>query len=269
MKILESGIVFLIITIVVFVNGVGAEWNTPNHVGPKFNPTLAQAKLQLMHPMSFGIQPVVFDSLPILADQPSGDRASGYKNRKSAFFRSLILPGAGEYYVGKRTFAQIFLAAEVTLWVSHFAFLQYGKWVRKDALAFAATHSGATIKGKPSQFFVDIGNYSDIYSYNEAKLRFGEYEKLYSETEYFWSWDSDDHRQKFQDMRIASDRARNRATYVLGAIFANHLISAINATWQAVHHNKKLNQRADGPVLIQFLAEKDAGRIFVQIKKEF
>ena len=68
-------------------------------------------------------------------DQPKPD-----KDRKKAFLRSLILPGAGEYYLGKHTLAKAFFATEVTLWLSYFAFRQYGKWIREDALAFAATH---------------------------------------------------------------------------------------------------------------------------------
>lgn len=268
MKILGFWIAFIITALII---GPCLAGDGHYHLG-RLQPTgqaLAIAKMQWMQANAQEIAPVDFHAWWSSDTAKANVHASGYKDRKKAFFRSLILPGAGEYYVGKRTFARAFLATEVVFWLSHFAFQQYGKWVRKDALAFAATHSGATIKGKPSQYFVDIGNYSDIYQYNEAKLRFGEYEKLYSETEYYWSWDLDAHRQQFQNLRIASDRARNRATYVLGAIFANHLISAINATWQAVNHNKKLNQTATGMIQIRCFADGAAGRILLQIEKEF
>ncbi len=199
----------------------------------------------------------------------SNDQPKPYKDRKKALLRSLILPGAGEYYLGKKNLALAFFATEVTLWLSYLAFQQYGKWVRQDALAFAATHSGAKIAGKPSQFFVDIGNYLDIYQYNDAKLRFGEYEKYYAEADYFWSWDLDSSRQKFENMRIASDRARNRSTYVLGAVFANHLISAIHASWQTHRYNKKIDKVTTSNIHINVSANYLIGELSIQIQREF
>jgi len=199
----------------------------------------------------------------------SNDQSKPYKDRKKAFLRSLLLPGAGEYYLGKHTLARAFFATEVTLWLSYFAFRQYGKWVRNDALAFAATHSEAGIKGKPSQFFVDIGNYDDVYQYNDAKLRYGEYEKVYDEEDYFWSWDLDKNRQKFENMRIAGDRALNRATFVIGAVFANHLISAIHASWQTHRYNKKIDQVSKSNIQIHFNTNYFTGEVTLNIQKEF
>lgn len=199
----------------------------------------------------------------------SNNQLNAYKDRKKAFLWSLILPGAGEYYVGKHTFAKAFFSTEITLWLSYFAFRQYGKWVRDDALAFAATHSGAEIHGKPSQFFVDIGNYTDIYEYNESKLRFGEFDKVYSAEDYFWSWDMDGNRQQFENMRIASDRALNRSTFVLGVVFANHLISAIHASWQTHRHNKKLDQMSKSNLHIQLSTNYLKGELSFGIQKEF
>ncbi len=262
---------WIVVVIILIIAGTGLARDESNRIGQfqQSGTSLGSFRLQLMKPFAPAPWSAAFDSVPSSDKSKSNAHASGHKDRKKAFFRSLILPGAGEYYVGKRTFAQTFFAAEVSLWLSHFAFQQYGKWVRKDALAYAATHSGAAIKGKPSQYFVDIGNYSDIYQYNAAKLRFGEYEKVYSEAEYFWSWDEDDHRQKFQNMRIASDRARNRATYMLGAIFANHLISAVHATWQAVNHNKKIDRMTDATFHVGFVTDYSTGQILLQIEKEF
>jgi hypothetical protein len=229
---------------------------------------LSSARLQMMQ--NIGNQLVAKDyELNSFLSTTSDDQPKPYKDRKKAFLRSLILPGAGEYYLGKKNLARAFFATEVTLWLSYFAFQQYGKWVRQDALAYAATHSGARIEGKPSQFFVDIGNYTDIYQYNDAKLRYGEYEKYYAEADYFWSWDQDSNRHKFENMRIASDRARNRSTYVLGAVFANHLISAIHASWQTHRYNKKIDKMTTSNIRINVSANYLIGELSLQIQKEF
>ncbi|MCI0494501.1 hypothetical protein L0Z72_05805 [candidate division KSB1 bacterium] len=172
----------------------------------------------------------------VITENPS----KTHKDRRKAFFRSLLIPGAGEYYLGKHNLAKAFFFTEISLWVSYIAFREYGKWQRDDALAFAATHSGANIAGKPSQFFIDIGNYQDIYQYNDAKQRMFQFEKVYADEDYFWSWDLDTNRRKFDKIRLSGDQALNRSVFVLGGIFANHLFSAIHSVWQTHRYNKKL-----------------------------
>jgi hypothetical protein len=239
-------------------------------VSRQLNPSaLSIARVQMMQRHYNHLTSNEVNSFSFSDQTTSSDQATGYKDRKKAFFYSLILPGAGEYYLGKRNFARAFFATEVTLWLSYFAFQQYGKWVREDALAFAATHSGANIEGKPSQFFVDIGNYTDIYQYNDAKLRYGEYEKYYTEADYFWAWDQDGNRQKFENMRIASDRARNRSTYVLGAVVANHLLSAIHASWQTHRYNKNIDKLSATGIDFQIRADYLNPKITFTLKTVF
>ena len=199
----------------------------------------------------------------------SDDASNLYKDRKKAFFRSLILPGAGEHYLGKKTLAKTFFFTEITLWLGYFGFREYSRWVRDDALAFAATHSGAVIKGKPSQFFVDIGNYHDIYQYNDAKQRFFQFDRVYADDDDYWAWDSDENRNEFENMRIASDQALNRSVFVLGGIFANHIISAIHAVWQTSRHNKKIKKMSDVRVNFYFGTDYSTGNIIFSIQKIF
>jgi len=136
----------------------------------------------------------------------------------------------------------------------------------EDALAFAATHSGAITDGKPSQFFVDIGNYKDIEEYNDAKQRMWQFDKVYDAEDYYWQWDEDSNRSKFESMRIASDQAVNRSVFVLGGIFANHLLSAIDAVWQTSRHNKKLNKKS---VSLKIKTDFKTGEIALNIQKLF
>jgi hypothetical protein len=199
---------------------------------------LAKAKFEFAkdaRKYTFAERPGIYQ---IITENP----AKPYKDRRKAFFRSLLIPGAGEQYLGKHTLAKTFFFTEISLWISYFAFREYGKWQRDDALAFAATHSGAKIDGKPSQFFIDMGNYQDIYQYNDAKQRMYQFEKVYNEEDYYWSWDLDASRRKFDNIRLSGDQALNRSVFVLGGIFANHLFSAIHSVWQTHRFNKKLEQ---------------------------
>jgi len=191
------------------------------------------------------------------------------KKRGKAFIRSLIVPGAGERYVGKKTLGKAFLISEITLWLGYVAFRQYGKWIKDDAKTYAATHANAQINGKPSQFFVNIGIYNDIDQYNDAQLRMRQFDKVYQSEDYFWSWDSEENRRSFERMRISGDRALNRSMFVLGGIFANHIISAIDAVWQTYRYNKKLKQKEQTQLMfkIQYKAYPEA--ITINLLKPF
>lgn len=209
---------------------------------------LAQAKFEFVN----DIQSYAFVERPGILQTTTENSPTPHKDRRKAFFRSLLLPGAGEYYLGKHSLAKAFFFTEITLWVSYFAFREYGKWQRDDALAFAATHSGAKIDGKPSQFFIDIGNYNDVYQYNDAKQRMFQFEKVYMDEDYYWSWDLDANRRKFDKIRISGDQALNRSVFVLGGIFANHLFSAIHSVWQTHRINKKLEQAPGAEIGLDF-----------------
>ena len=174
---------------------------------------------------------------------PSGEKTIGPKSKGKAFFLSLLLPGMGERYAGSKKMSYVFLTSEVLLWAGYGSFWTYGQWRKEDYRVFAATHAGVDLAGKTDTYFVNIGNYADIYEYNQAKLRQRNLDDYYRDTEaYFWQWDSAGNRAKFEGIRIASDRAFNRSLFTLGGILANHLISAIHAVWAVHRHNRHFQE---------------------------
>ncbi len=210
---------------------------------------------------------LAYSGISSLSKEEEND--NGYKNRGVAFLRSLLIPGAGEHYLGHRTLAKSFFITEISLWVGLFSFRAYGKWLRDDAIAFAATHSGAYTDGKPSQFFVDIGNYINVDEYNDAKQRMRQFDKVYTDESDFWQWDKDINRHDFEQMRIASDRAYNRSVFVLGGIFANHIISAFDAVWRTRSYNRKVDKMNEGSVHLNVQTNYATGEISLNILKVF
>lgn len=235
-------IILMIATFLVLINCTfAAEQGERPYLDPS---PLAQAKFAFNRNLedSISIEP------PGILQTTTENSANSQKDRRKAFFRSLLIPGAGEYYLGKRSLAKAFFFTEVSLWASYIAFREYGKWQKNDALTFAATHSGAKIDGKPSQFFIDIGNYNDVYQYNDAKQRMFQFEKVYIDENYYWSWDLEANRRKFDKIRISGDQALNRSVFVLGGIFAYHLLSAIHSVWQTHRINKKLEEASGAEI---------------------
>lgn len=192
-----------------------------------------------------GILPVAAASQAAAGEESSAVKAAPAKSKGKAFLLSLLLPGMGERYAGARGRSQGFLGAELTLWLGYAGFVTWSDWRQEESRSYAASHAGADPAGKDDIYYVNIGNYDDIYQYNAAKLRQRNLNDYYRDVEaMYWKWDSAASKAQFDRIRLASERASNRATFMLGAIFANHLVSAIDAVW-SVH---KYNSRAESQV---------------------
>ena len=153
----------------------------------------------------------------------------GRKSPALAAFASFAIPGLGEMYAGKYDVGKYSTIAEVSLWAIYTGIEMYSNQVRNDAISYASVYSGADVLGKPSQFFVDIGNFLNTEDYNIKKIHDGTYGLIYSGASYQWQWQSDADRAKFKNMRVKADAYLNYGRYTLAVIFLNHLVSAIDA----------------------------------------
>lgn len=165
------------------------------------------------------------------------------KNQGMAVVYSLLLPGMGELYADRFDNGRYSLVAEAALWLTYASFQQYGNWLQGDARSFASAHAGATPSGKDDQFFVNLANFSNVYDYNDKKLRDRNISEVYDPAQgYFWNWDSDLSRQRFRSLRISSDKVINNSRFVIGAIVVNHILSALNAARLVRHFNKNADE---------------------------
>ena len=167
---------------------------------------------------------------------------SGQAEKKSiglAALYSLVLPGIGELYVGEYGTGKYFTIAEGFLWVTLGSVHWYATWLRDDARRFATQHAGITTGGKEDRYFVDIGNFDNVYDYNEEVLRGRDEFKVYDPNSSFsWNWDSGLNRDHYRELRVSSEERFNDTRFVAAAIGVNHVLSAINAARLAFLHNK-------------------------------
>ena len=167
------------------------------------------------------------------------EKTDAPKKRGKAFFMSLLVPGWGQNYAGASTKRNMFLGLEIGMWMSYGGFTAYSNWREEDYKTFAATHAGVNLDGKNNTYFIDVGNFADIYEYNDYHLQQRNSNKYYQDIDfYYWHWQNQASRDKFDQLRISADTAHNRALFMLGAIVANHVISAIDAVW-SVHKYEK------------------------------
>jgi hypothetical protein len=174
---------------------------------------------------------------------PENILAPTRKNQAVAVVYSLLLPGMGELYADRFDNGRYSLVAEAALWLTYSSFQQYGNWLQGDARSFASAHAGAVPSGKDDQFYVNLGNFSNVYDYNDKKLRDRNISEVYDPSQgYFWNWDSDASRQRFRALRISSDKVINNSRFVIGAIVVNHILSALNAARLVRQFNKNADE---------------------------
>ncbi|MBN1632782.1 MAG: hypothetical protein JW917_01295 [Ignavibacteria bacterium] len=153
----------------------------------------------------------------------------GNKSKALSVLLSIFLPGAGHFYADRMDVGKYFLTAEGALWLGLVGMDMYGNALRNDARSYAVVHSGLNKEGKSDDYFVDVGNYNNIYEYNNYKLSIGEYDKLYDPNSHFWNWDNLSNRLNYDKQRTKSERMYdNRKIFTTGLII-NRLASAISA----------------------------------------
>lgn len=174
------------------------------------------------------------------ASAGSSDAAAERKKPGLAVLYSLLLPGMGEMYAESSS-GTYFLIAEGVLWLTYAAFDVRGNSLQDDARSFAQVYAGVSAAGKNDQFYVDIGNFFSMDSYNDKKLRDREPDRLYSAAEgYAWEWRSEQDRLLYRDQRVSADQWLNNRKFVGAAILLNHVASAINAARAAIRYNDSL-----------------------------
>ncbi len=150
----------------------------------------------------------------------------------SPIIKSLLLPGWGEYALGYNKRAKVMALSESFIFISILGSYSNANRIEINYKAYAAQHAGVNTIDKNRQYWVDIGNYLSIDQFNEEHLRWRDFNAIYDQNNSWnWSWDDDDNRKYFEKMRIKSDTWKLRASFLVGGMVLNHIISAIDALY--------------------------------------
>ncbi|MCP4632641.1 MAG: hypothetical protein GY855_06920 [candidate division Zixibacteria bacterium] len=150
---------------------------------------------------------------------------------------SLILPGAGAYYLDRKSRAAVFFGTEAAIWSGYFAFKVWGNWKEDEYKSYAAEHASANVKDKDVKFFERMQFYESRDWFNIIEgLRFGE---AYPYTDfYYWHWDNDQSWKKYRDIRNSSRQADRNADFMVGVALLNRVVSFVDALRLASKINK-------------------------------
>ena len=176
----------------------------------------------------------------VLYTQQLGSTVDQQKPLFSPVVKSLVLPGWGEYSLDNQIRGRIFVLSETVLLLAILGSYSVAQRQETEYKAYAADHAGIDPIGKDRQFWVDIGNYSSLSTFNEEHLRWRDFIALYEDNDtWAWTWDSSNNRERFENMRIASDIWRLRGSFLIGGVVLNHIVSAIDALYLSKISNIK------------------------------
>lgn len=142
---------------------------------------------------------------------------------------SLILPGAGEWRMGRKGLAKWFIGSEMVLWLGYAGSRAYTDQLQRNLQTFAAVHAGVDSDGKNGQFWIDIGTAENIYQFNRERLLERDLNGLYGEGgSYDWQWDSEDHRLDYVGQRLNRLDWKRSTNWVVAGLVLNRIVSAID-----------------------------------------
>ena len=157
--------------------------------------------------------------------------------------KSLIIPGWGQKSLGKPKRARLFNYIESGILLTLISSSTFSNIEKKNYIAFASKHAAISSSGKDHKYWVDIGNYNSIENYNDEHLRNREMDDLYpDDKKWSWDWDLESNRTIFENKRIRADQLELFATFSIGALVLNHVVSSIDALYlKKVSTNKSLS----------------------------
>ena len=168
-----------------------------------------------------------------------------------ALLFSLIIPGSGHFYLNRMDVGKYFLGAEAVGWLGYATLDVYGNDVISDAKTFSNEHAQVQdVDNKNDDYFSNVGNYDNIYEYNNYQLTIGSYSTLYDVNTYYWSWDTENNREIFEAQRKSSERIYNSRIIFGSILIANRIVSGISAYLIASKDPKKVSSLNFEPELL-------------------
>lgn len=178
----------------------------------------------------------ISEKKPDIYNAPTGSS----KSPVLAAFFSLLIPGAGHFYINRMDVGKYFFGIDVASWLGYGTMTVYGNSVINDAETYSVEHAGVTDPdNKDDDYYSNVGNYANIYQYNNYQLAIGNYSQLYNVSTYYWDWDNANNQNIFESQRKSSERIYNSRIIFGSILVANRIVSGISAYLLAKQSDKK------------------------------
>ncbi|MCI0329388.1 MAG: hypothetical protein L0196_00335 [candidate division Zixibacteria bacterium] len=215
--------------------------------------------------------PVAADSVQELLP---GEKERGPKQRSvaKAAALSLLVPGAGQFYVGDKLRAVPFFLVDVAGWATYFGFRSQGHKREDEYRAYADAHWNTTGYFSFLRDTLGISSGSDYdpavtpYSRHDSEVdleipegfllshhvpaskggplekNFEYYENIGKYDQFFAGWDALANRRIYLDMRADANSSFSKSKIGLVFSLADRLAAAVDAALGAQRYNKKVGK---------------------------
>lgn len=173
-----------------------------------------------------------FMLVPLFVSAQDLNPNSELPSPRTAFLRSLVVPGWGHHYVDKSnwTRGQYHLAADVAMILSYAGLTIRGNQLERELDVYALSKANADISNRNREFQLAVATFDNLGEYNDFQLRSRNWDDLLPDiAENRWNWGEDAQRFQFQDMRERVDRTNSQLPTIAALMVANRLISALSA----------------------------------------
>ena len=196
---------------------------------------------------------------------------------------SMLLPGLGQYRMGRKNRAYVYFTLEGAGWIM-FGSQLYRSNSKEDAYQdYAAAYAGVNGTGYEQTYYEDVGRwissdgpggYNEYvrreardYYYPDQDAMDAYYEENYITPEMAWRWSSTDAQHNFNTLRGDSEDAERYAVYSLFYLFALRVVSAVDAVYIAKRSTKEVDTSSSIPV--RFEAGPTRGGFFFAVNRSF
>lgn len=167
-------------------------------------------------------------------DEP--ERAPGqpgqFGRKLKAGALSAVLPGAGQFYNGKRERAYLMAGVEVGIWTAYFVFDRQGDNRMESSREWSAIYAGTDGEHAES-YWQSVGQYMDSHAYNDSRYREA---RALQETvsgvigpEDAWQWVNEDRRIGYALLRADGNSAYDRRDFMILFAVLNRAVSVFDA----------------------------------------
>ena len=175
------------------------------------------------------------------------------KNTRLAFFYSMLIPGAGEFYAGSKMKPLLFLGLEASLWSGYFVYHGKGNDKEDEFKAYGDLHYNRDLYDtwwnsldsteqnqfshrlpdeKNHEYYENVGKYDQFsVGWEDAGVSPEEFDPRNPPPSAY--------RNTYLDTRDESNRMFSRARTFTVCVLANHVLSGFDAALTARSYNKR------------------------------
>lgn len=187
---------------------------------------------------------------------------------KTAFLKSMAVPGWGHYYVNNSnwTRGKYHLAAEAGLVLSYLGLSVHTNNLQENWLTYGRHETGVEIENRSRRFQLAVGEFNSLDEYNDYQRRSRNWDQLFDDIpENRWEWSNDAKRQQYNSLRNRFERIDRQLPALLAMMAANRIISGISAYNRAKKKVKSHQVRSS----VYLVPNRVSGGVMANIKVAF